>query len=200
MNYSALNLIGSEILYCRFRRQVESVEPSQRYRNVCGPTLQYHTLWDLTSQVRSLKIYSHRTKAGATANIFIHIKRKRTFSLMFIVHYLIHFASYRPQTKLGARKCFYTCLSLSSRGGGCTPPWQTSPGRHPLGRHPLGRPLWADTPRQTHPLGQTPPGRHLPRQTPSSRDGNWSGQYASYWNAFLFFDIFAFAPAFTWYE
>ena len=161
MNYSALNLIGSEILYCRFRRQVESVEPSQRYRNVCGPTLQYHTLWDLTSQVRSLKIYSHRTKAGATANIFIHIKRKRTFSLMFIVHYLIHFASYRPQTKFGARKCFYTCLSLSSRGGGAhllgrhpqaDTPRQTPPRQTPLGRHPQAdSPPWADTPRQTPP-------------------------------------------------
>ena len=172
MNYSALNLIGSEILYCRFRRQVESVEPSQRYRNVCGPTLQYLTLWDLTSQVRSLKIYSHRAKAGATANIFIHIKRKRKFSLMFIVHYLTHFAGYRPQTKFGARKCFYTCLSFRSRGGEVHTSFATTPGRHPPGRHPLGRPPWADTPRQTHLLGQTPPGRHLPRQTPPSRDGN----------------------------
>ena len=76
--------------------------------------------------------------------------------------------SYLPQTKFGTRYCFYTCLSaiLFTMGGPVYTPRQTPPGQTPPNRHTP----WADTPRQT----PTP----LP-------DGNWSGRYASYWNAFL---------------
>ena len=35
-----------------------------------------------------------------------------------------------------------------------------------------------------HPLGRNPPG-----QTPTPADGNCCGQYASYWNAFLYSDV-----------
>ena len=102
--------------------------------------------------------------------------------------------------------------------------------RHPPGadtsqeQTPLGAdaPLGADTPRSRHPPEQTPlQSRHTLEQTPPSRhppgaDTPWeadsgirstSGQYASYWNAFLFFEffacsllVFAFAAAFTWCE
>ena len=57
-----------------------------------------------------------------------------------------------------------------------TLPRQTpSPGRHqhPLGRHPP--PPWQRPPADTLPLDRHPPA-----------DGYCSGQYASYWNAFLF--------------
>ena len=65
---------------------------------------------------------------------------------------------------------------------------------HNPGQTPPGK----DPPRQTHPSRQTPLtgkytplGRHCPWQTPPRtptppRDGYWSGWYASYWNAFLF--------------
>ena len=60
------------------------------------------------------------------------------------------------------------CQSFCSRGKGCIPacnwgvytPWEDTP--------------WADTP---------PPGQTL------SRDGNCSGRYASYWNAFLYYNF-----------
>ena len=38
-----------------------------------------------------------------------------------VLHY------YRPQTKFGARYCFYTCLSVILFTGGCTPSLQTTP-------------------------------------------------------------------------
>ena len=54
-------------------------------------------------------------------------------------------------------------------------------------------PPWADT----LPLGQTPLGRHPPGRHPSSEDTpldvrSMSGRYASYWNAFLLWNIFLF--------
>ena len=73
------------------------------------------------------------------------------------------------------RLCFQRYLSV--HGVRCTPPGRYPLDNHPppLGRHPppLGRhPLpWADTPPGRHPL--------------SPEDGHCSGQYASYWNAFL---------------
>ena len=95
---------------------------------------------------------------------------------------------------------------------GRQPPGQTPQADIPLSRHPpwvdtttwahtllpgQTPPLWADTPLSKHPppLGQTLPlGRHplpLVRQPPPPEDttppdGHCSGQYASYWNAFLF--------------
>ena len=73
-----------------------------------------------------------------------------------------------------------------------TPTRQTPPGQNPplqqtlLGRNPSRqKPPWqspspqADTPLGKHP----PPGRQTPRP---QADGYGSGQYSSYWNAFLF--------------
>ena len=63
-----------------------------------------------------------------------------------------------------------------------------------------GGSTWAGTPplRQLHPLASTPrppPGRYAPWQVhpPPVHAGIWStsGRYASYWNAFLFYIIFA---------
>ena len=45
-----------------------------------------------------------------------------------------------------------------------------------------GQTPWADTLLGRHPLG-----RHSPGRLPPPSDGHCSGQYASYWNAFLFF-------------
>ena len=72
---------------------------------------------------------------------------------------------YCPQMKFGARKCFYTCLSFFSQGGGGLP--------NPLDAEPL-------------PLDATPPGCRPPvpwMQTPPI--WSTSGWYASYWNAYL---------------
>ena len=79
------------------------------------------------------------------------------------------------------------------------PPLSRHPlGRHPAGRHPLSRHPQADTllsrhplgrhpPMQTSPLGRHPPGQTPPGQTPSTpRHSHCNGQYAFYWNAFLF--------------
>ena len=78
------------------------------------------------------------------------------------------------------------------------PPWA---GTHPPGQvhTPLGRytPMQVHPPGQVHPR-QVPPGRYTPqagtppgRYTPLGSNACWeiqaiSGQYASYWNAFLF--------------
>ena len=83
-------------------------------------------------------------------------------------------------TLVEERLCFHRCLST---GVTCTSLTDThhQADTHPLGRHPPrqtppGRhPLQADTPLQADPSGQTPP-----------QDGYCSGQYESYWNAFLF--------------
>ena len=74
-------------------------------------------------------------------------------------------------------------VDLAPRGLSATHPWQadTPLGRHPLaGRHPPGTQTapQADNAQGRHPLG------HPTWQTPP-RDGHCSGQYASYWNAFL---------------
>ena len=74
------------------------------------------------------------------------------------------------------RLCFYTCLSVHRVGSasvhaGITLPRRRHPppSRHPPSRHPPG-PDW----KQAH--------------SPPPADGYGCGQYASYWNAFLFFD------------
>ena len=84
---------------------------------------------------------------------------------------------YRPQRSCG--KVFTPVCHSVHRGWVCLA--DTPLGRHPtLGRHPPpgrpslgGHPIWADT---------TSRGKHLPPPA----DGNCSGRYASYWNAFLF--------------
>ena len=81
-----------------------------------------------------------------------------------------HFSYYRKQTKLRKGNVF-TSVSQEfcprGGGGGCIPACIGEDTRQ------------ADTP------GQTPLGRH-----PSLADGYCSGQYASYWNAFLCFLCF----------
>ena len=118
---------------------------------------------------------------------------------------------YRPQTKLRKGNVFTpVCQSFCSHGGGGSAsvhagihsPRLTPPGRHaplpsacwdtrPLGRHPP-----ADTPRQTHPLGRHGPllsacwdTRPLPSACWDSH-GYCCRWFASYWNAFLFYDLF----------
>ena len=77
------------------------------------------------------------------------------------------------------------CQEFCPRGRGVclSECWDTPPGQTPLhlGRHPPGQtPPLADTPS-----GQTPLlGRHTP---PPTADGYFSGRYASYWNAFLYY-------------
>ena len=67
-------------------------------------------------------------------------------------------------------------------------------GYAPWADTPLGRPPGQTPPRQTPPR-QTPPGRHPQADTPSRKHlvpfryygiRSSSGQYASYWNAFLY--------------
>ena len=86
-------------------------------------------------------VANHGVRPGSTQNSYV--KFIRVF--------------YRRQTKLRKGNIFTPiCQSFCSQGG-CTPPTQTSPGRHPLS-------------------GQTPlPNRHPP-------DGQCNGWYASYWN------------------
>ena len=113
-------------------------------------------------------------------------------------------------TKLGQGNIF-TSVCLST-GGGLSACWDTTPlGADPLREQtpPLEQtPPWeqtppgADPPRSRHapgsrhPLEQNPPqSRHPPgtQYTPREADsGIWStsGQYASYWNAFLFGTVF----------
>ena len=78
--------------------------------------------------------------------------------------------------------------------GGYTPPTRPEAdnlpgtrGRHPLGRHPPGQ--TPSSPGQT-PLGTG--GRHPtpPRADTPLPDGHCSGRYASYWNAFLYYECF----------
>ena len=73
------------------------------------------------------------------------------------------------------RLYFHKHLSFCPRGGGVS--------QHALGHTPL--------PGQTPPLGRDP-GRHPPgRHThiPSAY-GHCSGRYASYWNAFLYWELY----------
>ena len=75
--------------------------------------------------------------------------------------------NYRPQRSCG--KVVFLHLSVILFTGSCP---ADAPKQTPLGRHPA----WADnSPRQT-----------LPRQTPP-RDSHYRGRYASYWNAFMYF-------------
>ena len=85
----------------------------------------------------------------------------------------------RPQTKLWKGNVF-TPVCDSVHRGVCTPPTDQADTQNQ-----------ADTPwtRQAPPLDQadTPrPGRNLSDQVDTPKDGHCSGQYASYWNAFLF--------------
>ena len=81
------------------------------------------------------------------------------------------------------RLCFYTCLSVHRKG---------RPGQVPP---QAGTPPWAGTPPGwVHPPGRyTPLGRYTPGACWEIRAT--SGQYASYWNAFLF--TFPTAPTYN---
>ena len=96
-----------------------------------------------------------------------------------------------------AKVMFLLVSVILSTGGRCLPQCMLGypPGADtPQGRHhppeqtsPLGTdtPLGADTPRADTPREQTP----TPRKADSSMR-SMSGRYASYWNAFLFCQIF----------
>ena len=75
----------------------------------------------------------------------------------------------------------FTIVCLST--GGCIPACNGAGVYTPLDTDPLGRhSRWTYTPpRQASPWTRI---HTSPRETP--RDNHWSGQYASYWNAFLF--------------
>ena len=99
----------------------------------------------------------------------------------------------------------HVCDSVHGGGGGLwagrTPQGRENP---PGSRHPPGAPPEQTPPRSRHPPGaprsrhppreQTPPvSRPPPEQTPPPEADcsirSMSGQYASYWNAFLFFTV-----------
>ena len=92
---------------------------------------------------------------------------------------------YRPQRSCGKLIFSEASVKNSVQGGGSA---SVHAGiHHNPWADPRPPPPWADTlPWQTPP-GQTSPGRHPPGQTPFPHtDGYCNGQYASYWNAFLF--------------
>ena len=102
---------------------------------------------------------------------------------------------YRPQTKFGALLYFHKRLSVILSTGGCLPLWYGGGGMsasgsrtYPLDIPPGHTPLLDTHPRHT-PWTHTPPDRHTPFTPPlSTHTHPWStsGQYTSYWNAFLF--------------
>ena len=90
----------------------------------------------------------------------------------------------------GEGVCLSACWDTTPRTR--PPPWeQTPPGADtPLGADPpeptpQSRPPGPDTPRTRHPPDQTPPIPDTPPQEADSSIRSTSGQYASYWNAFL---------------
>ena len=96
---------------------------------------------------------------------------------------------YRPQTKFA--KVMFLHLSVShSVHGGCLPhpPEQTSPPPGtdtPRSRH---APRSRHHPRSRHtPQEQTPPLEQTPPHSACWEIRATSGQYASYWNAYLFY-------------
>ena len=142
-------------------------------------------LWEIVSNTDRKRLIQSRLiwKQSVTTFHPLHI---------FIVGY-----HYRPQRSCSQGNVFTRVCHSVHRGGVClsacwdtTPPpqeqtnppeadtpWKQTPprSRHPpWGRHPLE----ADTPRE-----QTPP------QEADSSIQSTTGRYASYWNAFLFYDI-----------
>ena len=83
-------------------------------------------------------------------------------------------------TKLGQGNVFTGVCDSVNRGGGL-PQCMLGYHHHPLRTPPPG----ADTPPEQIPLRNRPPqSRHPPREADSGIRST-SGQYASYWNAFL---------------
>ena len=108
---------------------------------------------------------------------------------------------YRPQRSCGQGNIFTpVCHSVHGGRGSASmhagiPPLPPSPGADtpPWSRQPPGAdtPLGADTtPPRADPPGQTPPRTDTPQTRPpqeaDSSIRSMSGQYTSYWNAFLF--------------
>ena len=105
------------------------------------------------------------------------IKADRGFQLVAAYRQflnLVEDVNYRPQRSCSKVMFLHMSVILSTGG----PVWQT----HPLADTPSPDTPWADIP-----LGQTAP--QSPWQTPPS-DGHCSRRYASYWNAFLYFEYF----------
>ena len=123
------------------------------------------------------------------------VKHGNIFSLTFIT----------ARKRSLRRLCFYTCLSvILFMGGSATvqagiadPPWphlpgsdppgpDTPPGAHPpRSRLPQSRPPPEQTPPRAEP---PPPEQTLPRSSASWEIRPTSGRYASYWNAYLFYN------------
>ena len=103
---------------------------------------------------------------------------------------------YRPQTKFGARLCFYTCVSFCSQGEGeglCPCMYHRSHdqgGLCPGDLCPGGICLEGGVcPVKRCPGGSLSARRSLSGRGVSVRETPYtvtSGRYASYWNAFLF--------------
>ena len=113
------------------------------------------------------------------------------------------FLNYRPQRSCGQGNIFTpVCHSVHRGGGGSAsmhagiPP--PGPGRPPQTRQttpqeqtpPRTRqtPLGADTPQEQTPREQTSPWEQTPPREADSSIRSTSGRYASYWNAFLFYN------------
>ena len=112
-------------------------------------------------------------------------KRTRIFSLMFAVYSLILFSVYRPQRSCDKVMFLHLSVILFT-GRLADPPGQTRPlGRHQPSRQPQAHPLGS------HPWADTPVGRHPPLCAVPAGIWSRSERYASYWNAFLFFDFFS---------
>ena len=91
-------------------------------------------------------------------------------------------------------------LSVIMFMGGCLlariPPRKHTPRKHAPRKHiPREAHALEAYPQEAHPLQEAPPPqKHTPGSTPPKKqpreghspDGRFSGQYASYWNAFLF--------------
>ena len=108
---------------------------------------------------------------------------------MFAVYSLILFSFYRPQRSCDKVMFLHLSVILFT-GRLADPPGQTRPlGRPQPSRQPQAHPLGS------HPWADTPVGRHPPLCAVPAGIRSRSGRYASYWNAFLFFDFF-FALAF----
>ena len=79
------------------------------------------------------------------------------------------------------------CQEFCPRGVSVHYPRQTPPRQtHP----PKQTPPRQTPPRQTPTSGRHPPGQTSSGQTPPSPDGHCRGRHASYWNAFLCFNLF----------
>ena len=102
---------------------------------------------------------------------------------------------YRPQRSWAKVMFLQASVILLTGGSVClsacwdTPHQEQTPPLEQTASQEQTHPLGADTPQSKHPPGADPPGADTPRaDTPPAADSgirSTSGQYASYWNAFL---------------